>query len=349
MKDQMRIAVLEEKEKCRLREKPVPSISKEEILVKVEACAICTFDQRVYTGVKKVNLPFVGGHEIFGTVVEIGSAVNTDHWNRDDKVAVGLMSSCGDCYYCDSGEEGLCQNFSYNKVVGGLPYSGTGGFSSYLAVSPQTLFKTSHDLTKEVGVFTEPLSCVIHSVNKAAMTIGEEAIVIGAGTMGILHLLVLKNSGMIVTVSEPDEKRRKTALDFGADYVIDPANENVEELVKERTGGRGMDAVFSAIASLDVTQKIITLAGPNGRVILYSSVFPNDKIWIDPNWIHKTMVTITGSANSNRRDFLLAAKMLSNGTIDPSPLVSEVYPLEKINEAMKESIKLGNYRTIITF
>ena len=345
----MKVALLSDINSVKLISLKTPVPNENEILIKMTSCAICTWDQRAFSGINKVEFPFVGGHEMFGVIVKTGSNIDDNEWRAGDKVAVGLLSMCGSCHYCRIGEHGICSNHNYNKKVGGLPYAGTGGFSEYLAVSPDNLFKASNDIADEIGAFTEPLSCVIHSVEKINLEKAQNVLVIGAGTMGILHLLVLKNRGLRVIISEPDKRRRDFAHKLGADFVIDPGNDNPVERIKNLTDGRGADAVIDATALLEVAKQSIEMVAPLGTVSFYSSIYPKELIQIDPNWLHKKMVNITGSANSNSHDFQNAIDMLSEGIIDPSPLISRILPLEDIAEAFKESMKTDNYRTVLKF
>lgn len=286
---------------------------------------------------------------MFAEIEEVGSGIDRAQWDVGEKAAVGLLSMCGHCHYCEIGEEGICSNHDYNKIVGGLPYPGTGGFSEYLVVEPHNLFKASKTLKNEKGAFAEPLSCVIHSVNKIDLSKAQNALVIGAGTMGILHLLLLKAKGLSVFISEPNERRRSFAVKLGADEVIDPVNEDPVRKIKDLTDGRGADVVFNATAVLDVAKQAIEMVAPLGTVSFYSSIYPKELIEIDPNWLHKKMVSITGSANSNARDFQNAIDMISDGLVDPSPLISNVIPFENIRDAYTASMMPDNYRTILKF
>lgn len=349
MQKKMRTAVFRKKGSVELTEIERPRIRGDQVLIKMETCAICTWDQRVYTGLNVVNYPFVGGHEMFATVEQIGDEVNTEKLKVGDSVAVGLLATCGSCHYCNMGQHNLCSNFDYNKKVGGLPYSGTGGFSEYLAVSPKYLFKAHAGLKKELGAFTEPLSCVNRSVEYAGLTTTQTAVVIGAGTMGILHLLLLKSKGIEVIVSEPDESKRRMASKLGAMDVINPLKEDPIKRLQDFTDNRGAEGVFITSASPEAAEQVVRMAAPLGTVVIYSSIYPKDMIRLDPNWVHKTMVKITGSANSNQQDFEKSIKMLSNGLIDPSPLVSFTFPFEKIDEAIRHTLDQKKYRTILTF
>jgi threonine dehydrogenase-like Zn-dependent dehydrogenase len=174
-------------------------------------------------------------------------------------------------------------------------------------------------------------------------------VIIGAGTMGLLHLLMLRDRVETIIISEPSAERREFAARLGADAVIDPGAVDSVAVVKELTNGRGADIVIDATAVLSIAHDVLGMVAPMGTVIYYSSIYPKEQILIDPNQIHKSMAAITGSANSNTHDFNRAVELLSNRTIDPRSLVSAVYPFESIQEAFTESLRSDNYRTVLTF
>ncbi len=326
-------------------QKPIPK--RDELLIRLKSCAICTWEQRVYQGVNRVEFPFIGGHEMSGVIEEMGEDVDTDMWKLGERVVVGLLNACGNCYYCRMGQHGICKGFNHSSVVGGLPIRGMGGFSEYLSVSPNNLFKIDGDISFETASLTEPLSCVIHSIERGDISIGDDVVVVGAGIMGMLHLMLAKRQAARVIVSEPDEERRKLALQLGADEVINPLQGNPVEKVKDLTGGRGAQVVFVTTAISQIAKQSIDMAGRLGKVVIYSSYHPDNPVDFSPNWIHKNMVSIVGTANSNITDFEKSIKLLSHKIIDPAPFISGVYPLAECEKALQEAVKPTNYRVII--
>ena len=281
------------------------------------------------------------------TVVEPGR--NISSVSRGDDIALGLMSACGDCYYCRMGQEGVCEQFDYNRKVGRLPFSGTGGFSEYLSVKERNIFKFSRSVDPGVGAFSEPLSCVHHSIGLIGEKRYKTAVVIGAGTMGLLHILMLKNRVEQIIVSDPSEQRRATALKLGADAGINPDTQDPVKVVRGMTEGRGADVIIDATPVFSIAQDILDMVAPMGTVIYYSSIYPKEHVQLDPNRIHKSMANITGSANSNTHDFSQAVELLSTQEIDPTPLVSAQFQFEDIKEAFTVSLRHDNYRTVIRF
>ena len=348
MSEKLKTIVFTGKNELQIEEFDMPEISEEEVLVKIEACAICTWEQRAYTGVNKVEYPFVGGHEMVGHIVAMGSNVDHKAWKINDRVAVGVNLPCGNCYQCKSGNEQSCENFSHSVPLRGIPYKGMGGLSSHIAVRPQNIFKFDNVPSVEATI-TEPLSCVIRSVQQADIQLGDVVVVIGCGIMGLLHVLVAQKKGAMVIVSDTNEERTALALKLGAKYAINPTKENLKERVAEITDGIMAQVVFDTTPIPAVVSDAISILANCGKMILYSSFHPDKPVEFSPDWLHHVSTKLMGTANSNARDFMMATRMISQGSIDMKPFISEVYPCEQAKEAFESAIKGDKFRVVVTF
>lgn len=325
-----------------IEEKTIKEPKGSQVLVKIHSCAICTLEQRMYTGVMK-RYPFAGGHEAAGTVVAVGEKVKS--LKIGDKVSTRMLTSCGECYYCRSGHENKCVTAFIANIHDGI--GGPGGFAEYMIIEAKALYKMADDLDLKHAALTEPLACCVHSVNNAEIELGNDVVVIGNGIMGAFHIQLSKLKGARVIVCEVDDERLELAKKIGADIVINSSKVNAVEKVKELTDGRGADVVFCTAAITSLASESINMTGNKGRVVMYSS-FPNGKpIELDANRVHSSEMNITGAVNSNKSDFLAAAKLLSYKMIDPSPLISEVVPFEKIDYAFKRAIDPKTYRVLV--
>ncbi|UYN56366.1 alcohol dehydrogenase catalytic domain-containing protein [Lacticaseibacillus chiayiensis] len=324
-----------------------PKIKDDEVLVKLKACALCTWEQRVFTGINKVHFPFIGGHEESGIIVDVGPKVDTDLWRVGTRVVVGLLTSCGYCDNCRTGHEGSCTRFSYENHVGGLNIRGMGGLAEYLAVPVTKLFKIGDQLTYEEAALTEPLSCVVHSVDTAKVELGDDVVVIGAGIMGVFHAILARERGARVIISEPDENRQKFLKQLGFDDLINPKTVDPVNTIKTLIEGNGADVVFDTLPISPVAEQAVSMAAIDGRVILYSSFHPDTPISISPHTLHRRMTKLMGSANSDSSDFLKAMKLLNNGTVDVKPLIAGTVPLSEINKGMLWALKPETYRVIV--
>ncbi|QRN85495.1 alcohol dehydrogenase catalytic domain-containing protein [Clostridia bacterium] len=313
-----------------------------QVLVKVHSCAICTLEQRMYSGVIK-RYPFAGGHEAAGTVVAVGDKVK--NFKIGDKVAPRMLTSCGECYYCRNGHENKCVSAFIANIHEGL--GGPGGFSEYMMLEAKSLYKLADDLDLKYAALTEPLACCIHSINNANIQLGEDVVVVGNGIMGSFHIQLAKLKGARVIACEVDEGRMAMAKRIGADIVIDSSKVDPVDKVKELTEGRGANVVFCTAAFTALASQSIDMAGNHGRVVMYSS-FPNGSpIELDVNRSHSAETIITGAVNSNKSEFLAATRLLSNKLIDVSPFISEVVPFERIEYAFERAIDPSTYRILV--
>ncbi|OCG23911.1 alcohol dehydrogenase [Gilliamella sp. wkB108] len=327
--------------------KPVPKSN--EVLVKLKACAICTWEQRVYQGINKVDFPFIGGHEESGVITAIGEDIDPKLWKVGDRVVVGLMTSCGVCHNCRIGEEGCCTNFNYENRIGGLDIKGMGGFSEYLAVPLSKIFKIESDLSDEEAALVEPLSCVVHSVNMVDIKFSDSVVVVGAGIMGVFHAMLARLKGARVIIVEPNDQRLDFMRKLGFNECINPSKQNAIEAVKSLTNQEGANIVFNTVGVSKLAEESVEMSALYGKVILYSSYHPDTPISLSPNRLHRRMTEVIGSANSNTTDFITALNILDHKIIDVKQLISKVVPFKDIEYGIKEGISPLTYRVVVKF
>lgn len=326
---------------------PMPEPKEGEILLKVHACALCTWEQRVFSGVKMLPLPHVGGHEIAGTIVALGEGVNPERFPVGSKAAGRTLGTCGTCYYCRRGLHTQCVDTGKLRYNGPDAY-GVGGFGEYIAL-PETAvwcYDTDKDFT-ELSL-TEPLACVLNSVERANPKLGEDAVIIGGGIMGQLHNVLFKKMGLRTILSEPDPVRRQFALDHGCDFVINPMEEDALARVKEITGGRLADVVINTTAIASVMEQAVAMTARLGRCVAYSSQHPDKPIPVSPNWLHNTEAVITGAVNPSIASFDQAVTLLNKNLLDLRDFVSGVYPMEESQAAFEAALRPDTYRIVIT-
>jgi L-iditol 2-dehydrogenase len=342
MSETYKVAVLTGEKTLEIVEKSLKKPEGSQVLVKIDSCAICTLEQRIYNGVMK-RYPFAGGHEAAGTVVEVGGKVKS--LKVGDKVATRMLTSCGECYYCRSGHENQCVISFKADIHEGI--GGPGGLAEYMMIDAKALYKMADDLDLTHAALSEPLACCVHSVNNANIELGNDVVVIGVGIMGAFHIQLAKLRGARVIACEVDDTRLEIAKNLGADILVNSKEVNAIEKVKELTEGRGADVVFCTAALPQLASESTQMVGKVGRVVMYSSFHPDKPIELNVNSVHSTEMNITGAVNANTRDFLTATKLLSSKNIDPSLLISEVVPFEKIGYAFERAIDPKTYRVIV--
>jgi len=230
----MKAAVLTAPERIELQELPTPVPGRGEVLVKLKYCGICTLEQRLYTGAMKIAYPLVPGHEASGVVAGSGEGLFSP-LPAGTPVALDLVTRCGECHYCRTGQSNLC----LNRFQKGLKL--LGGFGEYLAVAAKQVFPLPDGLPLAEAAFAEPVACCIRSLKRVGLALAEDLLVLGAGPMGLMHLMVALCYGARVFVSDPDPARRARALQLGACLALDPQAEDLPGMLKSRTDGRGAD------------------------------------------------------------------------------------------------------------
>ncbi len=340
---QNHLALFEAPHQVRLVEQELPAPGPGEVAVRIHACGICTFEQRLYTGASP-TYPFRPGHEAAGEVVAVGDDVVLDV-KPGDRVALALLGRCGQCYYCRTGQSDLCVN-AYARPQHGEPPT-MGGLGEYLVVPAYKVYKMTNELPYEAAAFSEPLACAVHSVNKAKIKLAEDVVVLGAGTMGQLHVLLARLRGARVIVSEPQQDKREVAAAHGAHVVIDPTVTDPVAKVKELTDGRGADVVFITVGAPKVSEQALQMVRKGGRVVFYSAYVPKVEMPITLDDIHHRQWQLVGAVNQTTEDWLEATRLLSLGLVDVSHLISGQYDLHEIGPALEHATDGKSFRVIV--
>jgi len=257
----MTAAVFERAGTLAIKEVPIPQIKNpDEVLIRVEAVSLCGTDVRGLADPPEFLFRegVVIGHECCGTVEEVGSSVTT--FKAGDRVVVHPNQWCGKCYYCKTGQINLCENFLH---VGD---SRDGAMADYLCVPEKLVYSISKDVVPYVACLAEPLACVLNATKSFRIHPGENAVVLGAGPIGMIFVMLYKAAGATVIISDVSEKRRQAAMDIGADYAIDPATQDLESEVK-KVMSRGADIVVDAVGML--MGDAVKLAQKGGHVIIF--------------------------------------------------------------------------------
>ncbi len=330
----MRVAVVADIRKVELREVLRPQPGPGEALVKIKACGLCTWEQRTYSGVdKETPRPFAGGHEFAGIVEALGEATKTD-LKVGDRVAVGSRPV---------GKHDLNR---YQMEYAGL--WGPMGLAEYIAIPVGRAYKLAPDLPFEEGCFAEPVACAVHAANKIDVGLGDDVAIVGAGPMGMLNMMLAKRRGARVIVSEIDRDRNDRALELGADFTVNPKTEDAPKRVREITDGKGADVVIVAIGNHAANLDALKMVAEFGTVMFFASAHPSTDMPIDPNFIHRKQVTLTGARHPSVEGFETSTALLSKRLIDVRPLIHTRVPLDNIQEAFELAIRPDTYRVIVT-
>ena len=346
MEEKMKGIVFVGPQKVEIRELVKPKITPYELLLKTEAVAICTVEQRTFKSDNRQ--PSLGGHEVCCTVVEVGEDIRG--FEVGEKV-VSTFQYCGYCENCKTGNGQKCLNARTQKkrIIDENIGIGNGGMAEYAAVPANQVCKVGQNVPIEYAALTEPLACCLHSVSKTRAEYGETAVVIGAGIMGLLHIKLLNMRGCRVIVSELDEKRRAKAIAAGAKYAIDPSKEDVVESIKALTDGKGADIVINTTSIYQVGLQAIEMLAHQGRLIAYASLHPAEPISLDLNKLHQIETEVIGTVSPREVDFFRASKLMQYQLIDMADVIEGTYKFKDAQLAFEDSIRPDTYRCIITF
>src|SRR5688572_3548821 len=231
----MRATVFNAPGNVTVEDRRTPQPGPGEVRLRVGAASLCASDVRVYRGEKYALAGVIPGHEIAGVVDALGEGVTGV--SEGDRVVVCPILACERCRFCLVGRRNRCAE---RQTLG---YDLDGGFAEYLLV-PEVLVRTGHvlripdSLPLDVSALTEPSACVLASLDLCGVVAGSSMAIVGAGPMGLLHLLLGRAAGAgPIVVSEPNPARRAIAERWGADLVVDPATDDVPKAVKSVTEG----------------------------------------------------------------------------------------------------------------
>lgn len=324
-----------------------PTLGPGDALLDVGAAAICYSDIRVYRGEKHARAGVIPGHEIAGTVAAVGEGVRNLH--PGERVVVCPIIACGACPFCLSGRRHRCP---HRRTLG---YDEHGGLAERLLV-PAELVALGHVLPVPEGLplaracLTEPLACVLNSLETCGVTVGTSVALVGAGPMGLLHLIVARALGTgAVVVSEPDESRAARARSLGATLVIDPRHERLSAAVREATGGAGADVLVVTAGLPDVLAESLASVARQGAVSLFSGFPPETSVPFDPNTVHYGEIRLTGSQNATPEQYRRILKLLPQMpqvdavTTHYVPLADapSAYEVRLNNEGLKSTVLVG--------
>jgi 2-desacetyl-2-hydroxyethyl bacteriochlorophyllide A dehydrogenase len=315
-----------------------------DVVLRTKATAICTTERRIFEGSLKIPYPVIGGHEV-SAVVENVAGPETG-FAPGDHVVLDGVNRCGRCHFCRRGQSNLCPLVYSTRRE---PYQIVGGgFAERITVPASRLFRVKGTVSHAEAALTEPLSCCIHSVTRSAAQPGDVAAIIGAGTMGALHVLVLKLMGATVFVSDPDEGRRRLAQQLGAHVTIDPNTEDPATVIKERTGGRLADVVFIAASVKAAGQQALTMIERAGRVMFFAATHPPERLDVDWNLLHHKEVSLVGSVGKMADDFRKAAALIGNGAVNVRPLISRTIALGELQDELSQRPSGGVQRVVVS-
>lgn len=334
----MQAAVFLGREQIEIQDVPIPVPGDHELLLRVEIVGICGTDVKTYfQGARGVlKPPHIIGHEIAGTVVQVGAKVTG--YAEGDRVALATEVGCGGCDWCTRGLYKFCED------GGPIGWLYPGGFAEYMVVPEPAMrqgnaVQMPRDIPLEEAVFLEPLACCINAQRFLDIGVGDTVVVMGAGGIGCLHAMLarLEPVGKLIVVNASSESRLEMARRAGvqADVYVTAAREDPVARVLEETAGRGADVVIVAAPSPEAQERAIEMAARRGRVSLFASLPAAVRpVVFDVNAIHYREISVFGAFSSSLQDFLSARSLLSGPGLTLAPLITHRFPLAEVVTAL---------------
>jgi L-iditol 2-dehydrogenase len=322
-----------------LREINTPKPSDGEILVKIKVTLTCGTDLKAFLrGHPMIPMPGVFGHEFSGVITEVGKGIR--RFKKGDAVMAVHTAPCLACTFCEKGIYNLCEKIMQTKILG--------AFAEYILLPPhivkQNVFHKPKYLIFEEAAFLEPLSCVVHSVNALEIKKGDSALIMGAGPIGLLHLILLKKKKAKVAVNDINKERLEIAKRLGADFII-PSDPDTTFLKIPpcppfpKGGVGGFDYVLECTGRPEVWETSVNYLRRGGTLILFGGCEKGTRVTYDTYRLHYDEITIKGSFHYTPDDVKKAYQLLCKGKLGLSRLISGRYPLKDIHIAFDKLAK----------
>ncbi|MGC9520513.1 MAG: zinc-dependent alcohol dehydrogenase [Anaerolineae bacterium] len=309
-----------------------------EVQVKIAYAGICGTDLHIYHGRMdwRVAESQIMGHEVSGVISALGADV--DGLEVGQKVTVMPLDPCGHCPACEAGHSHICMNLKF------LGIDTQGGFQSYWTVPAHTILPLPEEMSMKRAALVEPLAVACHDVRLGDVKAGEFVTVLGGGPIGALVALVAEHQGAEVLVSEINPRRVRIGTELGLE-VVNPRDVDLPALVEARTGGAGADVVFEVTASASGAATMTKLARTRGRIVIVGMF--GDPPPVDLFRVLWRELQLRGARVYERQDFERAIELASTDELPLDALISEVYPLERLQVGLDELARGGDVMKVL--
>jgi L-iditol 2-dehydrogenase len=303
-------------------------------MLRVHRCAVCGTDKRIFThGQKNVVPPAITGHEIVGTILEIGSGVDQD-LRVGQKAVIATVVGCGKCVYCQRKQYNLCDLFT------AIGYDYSGGFAEYIkipaaAVGQGNVIPIPDSLSLERAALVEPLSCVLNGQEYLNPQPGDRAVVFGAGPIGIMHASSLKMRGCsLVIVADVSQERLDYVTEFGLGSVVNTSGGDAVNKILAAGGGEKFDIAITACSVKVAQADAMKLVRKKARVSFFAGVPKDDPILpMDSNQIHYNEISVFGCFASNLQHYHQALAMVSRDDLPWERFLTHRFKLQDMVKA----------------
>ena len=313
----MQSIIIQKPNEIALVERDVPEPGAGELMIQVMASGICGTDLHIYRGEYLGKYPVIPGHEFSGVVAAVGGLIT--RFKPGDRVAVEPNIACDNCVNCLNNRQNFCLNWQAIGVT--LP----GGMEQYVIVPEKAVFSIG-ELPFEQGAFVEPLSCVVHGIQRAHISLADHVAILGAGPIGNLLLQMARLQGAArISVLETNTGRAELARQLGADFVVS----QMDDLRLD-----SYDVVIDATGAIPVMNRSIDFARKGGTVLLFGVPPSGKNIEMEGFKIFQKGLTLLSSFTSVRNSYQ-AVGLLQSGQIQVEALISHRLPLHELPRALE--------------
>jgi threonine 3-dehydrogenase len=327
-----------------VRDVNIPEIGLTDVLVRVKVASVCGTDLHIYNwdswAQRRIHPPLIPGHEFCGEVVAVGGEVTTV--KEGDFVSAEMHVNCGKCYQCRTGDAHICQNV---RIIG---VDTDGAFAEYVKIPESNIWKLDPSIPQEYASILDPLGNAVHTVLAGEIAAKTVAIT-GCGPIGLFAIAVARAVGATTVFAiEVNEYRRKVARQMKADYVLDPATQDVKQIVYDITGGLGADVVLEMAGHPDAIRTAFDIVRRGGRISLLGLTSKSISLNFSEDIIFKG-ITIQG-INGRRmyQTWYEMQALLKAGKLDLHPVITDRLSIRDFAEGM-DRLRTGEASKILIY
>jgi len=335
----VKVAILHGRENIQIEDVAPAVLNPGEVRIRIEAALTCGTDLKVFKRgyhARMIVPPAVFGHELAGTISELGEGIPESGWKLGDRVVVANSAPCGACFHCRAGQENLCEDllFLNGAYAESIAVPARLAQKNLLRLKPETHFRDA--------ALVEPLACVVQGVRDSQLDAGQNVLVIGAGPIGLMFVALAKNLGCQVAVAGRHSARLAAARRLGADEIIDIGDGGgLVTRVRENTRTH-FDAVIEAVGQPTVWEAAVHLVRKGGMVNFFGGCPYGASITLDTTLLHYSNLTLLASFHHTPRTIRQALAFIEAGVIRSAEFIDGECPLTRLPELF-QSMAAGNH------
>ncbi len=345
MNGQMTAAVLYGKEDIKIEKVPIPRVGEGEVLIKVQVALTCGTDLKVYQRgyhARMIVPPALFGHELAGVVHEVGA--NVKHFKKGMRVVALNSAPCQMCFYCSKHQENLCEDLLFNN----------GAYAEYIKI-PRRIVETNmlaipNQVSFEEAAMAEPLACVLRGLHETNVEIGDTAVIIGGGPIGLMFVQVAKLTGCNVIAVVKRDEQVTAAKRFGADEIVQigDVEDPVEAVRALSPDGRGADVVVEAVGRPQAWEWAVDMVRKGGTVNFFGGCATGTRVALDTNRLHYSEITLKATFHHTPEAVRKAFALITEKKIRGTDYITGEAPLSRLQQVLRHMLnRNGDIKTAI--